>query len=77
MQPIIYISNILLAIILAMIINYFVIIIYSKESKPSNKEISENIDITFNFNNPNAEFTHQTKEHSTQSNSRYSDDGSR
>lgn len=66
-QPMKYICNTLLAVILALLINYFVVKATSMQKKPSDKEILQGI---FNFQqleNVQAQFTHETRRYSPQS----------
>lgn len=66
-QPMKYISNALLALILAALINYFVAIILSGTAKPSKSELLGSISTGFKFTDPYTTKTHQTKVYSPQS----------
>ena len=64
MQPMKYISNALLALILAALINYFVVMLCSGSSKASRKEILDSISTRFSFTNQKKELLNQTKTYS-------------
>lgn len=66
-QPMKYISNLLLALILAALINYFIVMTMSGTAKPSKKEILGAASTGFKFTDPYARKTHQTKTYSPQS----------
>lgn len=66
-QPMKYISNTLLALILAALINYFIAIILSGTAKPSKSELLSSISTGFKFTDPYTTKTHQTKVYSPQS----------
>lgn len=68
-QPMKYISNTLLSITLALLINYFIVMIFSKAKVPSRHELIENTEhyCLFNHPEPRAEFRYQTKKYSPQS----------
>lgn len=68
-QPMKYISNALLAIILAVIINYFIVKIYSRTPKASNNEILSGIFANNSFDNCQLQFTHTTRQYSPPSSS--------
>ena len=62
-QPMKYISNALLAIALALMINYFVVMSCSKKRKASDKELLDGIYSHVEIKHPNVQFLHQTKRH--------------
>lgn len=66
-QPMKYISNILLALILAALINYFIVMLLSGTAKPSRKELLGSVSTSFKFTDAFARKTHQTKSYSPQS----------
>ena len=60
-QPMKYISNALLALILASLINYFVVRIMSRSKEPSTGEILGAASTRFSFTDPKRYLTRQTK----------------
>lgn len=60
-QPMKYISNALLALLLAMLINFGLVTYFTRLKKSSEDEILSNIDRKFTFTKPNAVYTHQTR----------------
>lgn len=68
-QPMKYISNILLALILAALINYFLAMRTAGSAKASSREILNSISTQFAFNNPQRILTKQDKVYSPPSNS--------
>lgn len=66
-QPMKYISNILLALILAALINYFIVMLLSSTAKPSRKELLGSFSTSFKFTDAFAQKTHQTKSYSPKS----------
>lgn len=66
-QPMKYTSNAFFAIVLALLLNYFVVRIFSATRKPSDKELLEGLFVQQEFTNFNADYTHSTKEYSPQS----------
>ncbi len=68
-QPMKYISNALLAIILAVIINYFIVKLYSRTPKASDNEILSGVFANNSFNNYQLQFTHTTRQYSPPSSS--------
>ncbi|MGN0377229.1 MAG: TPM domain-containing protein [Suilimivivens sp.] len=64
MQPMKYISNALLALILAALIHYFIVMLCSASSKPSRREILNSISTGFSFTNPKKDMLSQTKTYS-------------
>ena len=67
--PMKYASNACLAILLALIINYFIVRIASSMSRPSNTEILNAINARFSFENPNVRKTTTTRTYSPRSSS--------
>ncbi|MCR5508889.1 MAG: TPM domain-containing protein [Lachnospiraceae bacterium] len=65
--PMKYISNACLAILLALIINYFFARAVSKAGAASNSEIMEAIDSRFSFTNPSVAFLNETRVYSPRS----------
>lgn len=63
-QPMKYISNALLAVILALLLNFGLISYYMRIRKPHGSEILDSIQRTFTYSKPIATFTHETKEYS-------------
>lgn len=63
-QPMKYISNACLAVILALIFNYFIVMFYSRSKKPSQTELLAGIPMQFKLNNPKAQFLRETKRYS-------------
>lgn len=63
-QPMKYISNALLALILAALINYFIVRVMSGGKKPSAGEILNASSASFVFRNPKKHLTSQTKVYS-------------
>ncbi len=79
MQPMKYISNGLLALILALLINFGYICVFSRLSKPQEKELMKKIHRRFYATPPSATYTHQTTTYSpisSDSDSGSSDGGS-
>lgn len=60
-QPMKYISNGLLAAILALLLNFGFVSLFSRLKKPGKKEIMENIPRRFSYTKPTAVFTHKTR----------------
>lgn len=65
--PMKYISNACLAILLALIINYFIARTVSKASKPSDDALVKSIYSKFNFSNPKVIFLHESRRYSPRS----------
>lgn len=63
-RPMKYISNALLALILAALVNYFLAMYLSGSSKPSSKEILSSISTKFAFTNPQRRLIKQEKVYS-------------
>lgn len=68
-QPMKYISNACLAILLSLIINYFFARAVSQKVKPSNGQIMDSIISRFAFSNPTAAHTNTTRTYSPRSSS--------
>lgn len=66
-QPMKYISNCLFAITLALLVNYFVVKLFSSTQKPSRGELAENTEHYCLFSAPRAVFRNQTRKYSPQS----------
>lgn len=66
-QPMKYISNALLALILASLINYFAAMLLSGSAKPSSGEILKSISTKFIFSNPQKHLIKQEKTYSPRS----------
>ena len=60
-QPMKYISNALLALIIALLINYFVVRAFSRSKKPSENELLNNIYTQYAVSNPQSTFVRQSK----------------
>ncbi len=60
-QPMKYISNGLLAILLALLLNYGVVCVFAGAKKPGKKKMMENVPVQFSYTKPLAVFTHQTR----------------
>ena len=60
-QPMKYISNALLALILALLVNYGLVIGFTRLRKPKKEEILASIHRRFDYRNLHAVYTHQTK----------------
>ena len=65
-QPMKYISNALLAIVLALLINYFIVMASSHSKKANNAELLSGIHTKVNVLDPTSHFIHQTKRYSPQ-----------
>lgn len=74
-QPMKYISNALIALVLAFIINFIVIRIYSKKKAAKGREIINNIFSQCNLHNANCVMTGQTRVYDPPSSSSSSDGG--
>lgn len=66
-RPMKYASNLFLAIILALMVNYFVVRACSATGKPSDKELLTGVFSQQKFDNVESTFTHSTKTYSPQS----------
>lgn len=65
-QPMKYISNALLAIALALLINYFIVMTVSRSTKASDSQLLNGIHTKVEITNPKTDFLHQTKRYSPQ-----------
>lgn len=63
-QPMKYICNIFLALVLAFLINYFIVMLYSKSKKPSRAEGLTGIPMQYKMNHPRAQLVRETKRYS-------------
>lgn len=61
MQPMKYISNALLAVIIALLLNFAWICYFSRLKSPTSKEIMRSLESHFTHGDPTAVFTHETK----------------
>ena len=68
-QPMKYISNAFLAVIVALLLNFIIVQIFSKTNSASSKELLSAIDHRYNLMNPDEEFTYTSKEYSPTSSS--------
>ena len=68
-QPMKYISNALLAAVLALLINYFIVMNTSRSVKASSSELLSGIYTKVDVKNPTQKFLHQTKRYSPQNTS--------
>ena len=68
-QPMKYISNVCLAILLSLIINYFFARLVSQKVKPNDAQIMNSIISRFDFSDPTARHTNTTKTYSPRSSS--------
>lgn len=68
-QPMKYICSALLAIILALLINYFIAMFYSRQRKTNIKNIISGIYANASITNPRVSFSYQTKTYSPPSSS--------
>ena len=68
-QPMKYISNALLSIVIALLINYFVVMFFSRPKKANTQQLLNGIFSQVVVKDPHIQFTHQTKKHSPQSSS--------
>lgn len=60
-QPMKYISNALLAMILALLLNFGLVVYFTRLRKPGTNEILNHMERKFTYTRPNAVYTHQTK----------------
>jgi uncharacterized protein len=60
-QPMKYISNALLAIVLALLLNYIIVRFYASAKTPSRRELLDGLFYQQKINNANAVFTNETK----------------
>lgn len=68
-QPMKYISNALIALVLAVLINYIIVRFYSSQKKASTKVLMNGLFEHRAFNSGNVVFTHQTRTYSPQQSS--------
>jgi uncharacterized protein len=68
-QPMKYISNFLIATLLALIINYFIVMAVSKANKPSDEKLLKYMNHSLQVSNLAVEFSHQTRVYSPQESS--------
>lgn len=66
-QPMKYISNAFLALILALLINFIIVKSFSAKKKPSKAQLMDGIYTQFRMYNPTTTFVNQTKTYSPQS----------
>ena len=66
MQPMKYISNALLAVIIALLLNFAWVCYFSKLKNPSTKDIMRSLDSHFEHTTPTAVMTHETKTYDPQ-----------
>lgn len=66
-QPMKYISNGFLAVILALLINYFIVKAFSRAKKPTDSELFGGILVDQKLSDFRADYTHETKTYSPQS----------
>lgn len=76
-QPMKYISNILLALVVSFLINYIIVISVSKMKKAKDKELLEYINYKYEFRAPNIEYICSTEKYAPQSSGRSGSRGSR
>lgn len=62
-QPMKYISNLLLSLILAMLVNYLLVMTLSKAKKAKNDQILDSIYTNVEVRNPSVKFSHQTRQY--------------
>lgn len=74
-QPMKYISNILLSLVLALLINYFIVMSASRSKKASDAQLLNNIYTKVEVNNTRSDFLHQSKQYSPQQTSSSSSGG--
>ena len=66
-QPMKYLSNAFFAIVLALLVNYFLVKIFSSTKKPSDSELMKGLFVNQSLTEFDADFTHTTREYSPQS----------
>lgn len=66
-QPMKYISNALLAIVIALLLNYFLVMLLSRSRKASAQQLMGSIYTKVKINNPTTQFVHQTRTYSPRS----------
>lgn len=60
-QPMKYISNGLLAVILALLLNYGLVSFYARLKKPDRKELMGSVNMHFRYTQPAAVYTHESR----------------
>lgn len=68
-QPMKYISNALLAMLIALLVNYFLAMALSRSKKPSTSQLLSGVFTKTEIHNARTNFVHQTKRYSPQSSS--------
>lgn len=68
-QPMKHICNLLLAIVLAMLFNYFITSSYARSKRPSNAEFLSGVFTKVDISHTSAHFTHQTRKYDPPSSS--------
>lgn len=68
-QPMKYISNAFLAMIIGLLITYFIVKLMSVAKAPSDKQLMEGTRYSYQLKNPDAIFTHETKKYDPPSSS--------
>lgn len=63
-QPMKYISNALLALLVALLLNYGIVKIVARDKKPSRSELLGSMNVRCNLNNPRKFFVNQTRVYS-------------
>lgn len=66
-QPMKYLSNAFFAVIVALLLNYFLVKLFSAARKPSDSERMKGLFVNQSFTDFDADFTHSTKVYSPQS----------
>lgn len=62
-QPMKYVSNILLALVCSLLVNYIVVRLYARAKTPSRNELLDGMFVNKEINNAKAVFTHETKKY--------------
>lgn len=63
-QPMKYICNACLAVVVAFLINYFIVMMYSKSKKPSDANVLMGIPMKYQLNHPKVQLIRETKRYS-------------
>ena len=66
-QPMKYISNAILSVIIAMLINFIIVMTYARPRKPSARQLLNGTYTNVQVNNPSTRFVNQTRTYSPQS----------
>ena len=66
-QPMKYISNAILSVIIAMLINFIIVMTYAHPRKPSTRQLLNGTYTNVQVNNPSTRFVNQTRTYSPQS----------